>query len=164
MAIHVYTGDGKGKTTCASGLAARFAATGKKVAFFRFLKCEPSGECESLKNCVDFYRTEGTFGFLFQMSEAEKQDLKVKINALWQKAKAMPCDLLVLDEILCVISEKLIAEDDVLDFLQNVKAEVVLTGRGASEKMVDAADYVTEMKKIKHPFDNGEVAREGIEF
>ena len=164
MAIHVYTGDGKGKTTCASGLAARFAATGKKVAFFRFLKCETSGECESLKDFVDFYRTDGSFGFLFQMSDMEKQDLKLKINDLWQKAKETPCDMLVLDEILCVISEGIIAEEELLAFLKNNKAEVVLTGRGASEKIIDAADYVTEMKKIKHPFDKGQDARAGIEF
>ncbi len=164
MAIHVYTGDGKGKTTCAAGLAARCASGGKKVAFFRFLKCDTSGECESLKNCVDFYRIEGDFGFVFQMSDTEKQDLKLKTNELWQKAKETPCDMLVLDEILCAISVGFVAETDVLAFLRTARSEVVLTGRGASENIMDAADYVTEMRKIKHPFDKGESARAGIEF
>lgn len=164
MSIHVYTGDGKGKSTCAAGLAARFAATGKKVAFFQFLKCDASGECESLKTVVDFYQTEGVFGFLFQMDEAEKQQVKIKTERLWQKAKRTPCEMLVLDEILGAVSEGLIAEGDVLQFIKNVASEVVLTGRNASKSILDAADYVTEMKKIKHPFDKGENAREGIEF
>ena len=164
MAIHVYTGEGKGKSTCAAGLAARFAATGKKVAFFQFLKCDTSGECDSLKHLVDFYQTEGKFGFLFQMCEQEKQDVKEKTNALWQKAMHTSCEMLVLDEILCAISEDLLDECEVIHFLHETSAEVVLTGRNASENIMHAADYVTEMKKIKHPFDKGEDARKGIEF
>lgn len=165
MAIHIYFGDGKGKSTCAAGLAARFAGHGGKVCCFRFLKCDKSGEDISLcgkvaVRCLD----EENFGFVFNMSDEEKAEFKNKTLKLWNEAKNCTAELLILDEILGAIEVGFIPEDEVLDLLSKTEAEIVLTGRIASEKLIDKADYVTEMRKIKHIYDSGISARKGIEF
>lgn len=162
--VHVYTGDGKGKSTCAAGLAARCAGRGQKVAFFQFLKCEPSGECVSLADQISFYRLEEPFGFVFQMSDTEKETVKQNTRMLWDKACSMQCDMLVLDELFGAISVGFVLEEELLSFLDNTSAEVVITGRDAPLKVLEKADYVTEMKCIKHPYDKGVSARCGIEF
>jgi len=165
LAVHIYFGDGKGKSTCAAGLAARFSGYGGKVCCFRFLKCEKSGEdfalCDKITfRCVD---TE-SFGFVFQMSEEEKQTVKSKTLELWNEAKKCNAELLVLDEILGAVEVGFIPESDVAEFIEKTEAEVVLTGRIASDKLIEKADYVTEMKKVKHIYDSGISARKGIEF
>ena len=78
MAIHIYTGNGKGKTTCAVGLAARCAGHGKKVCFYQFLKCEPSGECAALSELVEFHCVKEKFGFVINMTESQKKEVREK--------------------------------------------------------------------------------------
>lgn len=164
MAIHVYTGDGKGKTTCAAGLAARCAGRGGTVFFYQFLKSEESGECIALKGKVHFKRASEPFGFIFQMTDEEKAHVGKLMYALWQEAKAQKCDMLVLDEIFSAMRYGFIPESEVLAFLKTASAEVVLTGRNAPESFIEAADYVTEMKAVKHIYEKGIPAREGIEY
>ncbi len=164
MAIHIYTGDGKGKTTCAAGLAARCAGYGKKVLFYQFLKCEPSGECVTLAEAVEFHCVKEKFGFVCNMTDSEKEELKEKTRALFFAACDSECDMLVLDEILGAVACGFIEEQELLQFLKNAHCEVVLTGRDASEVLIEAADYVTEMQQVKHIYDRGISARRGIEF
>lgn len=165
MAIHIYFGEGKGKSTCAIGLAARFAAYGGKVSCFRFLKCGKSGEditlCDKIKiKCIEGEK----FGFVFQMTEQERLDLKLRTRALWLEAIKEDAELLILDEILGAVEVGFISDQEIIGFLESTDAEVVLTGRKASSLLIEKADYVTEMKKIKHIFDSGISARKGIEF
>ena len=164
MAVHIYFGDGKGKTTAATGLAARCAGYGKSVAVYRFLKCDNSGECLALSEDIDFYCVDEHFGFVFDMSDGERNKIKSKTRMLFEKAKSEMRDLLVLDEILGAIEVGFVDEQEVLDFIGNADFEIVLTGRYASEKLICSADYVTEMKKIKHIYDKGIGARKGIEY
>ena len=164
MAVHIYLGDGKGKTTASIGLAARCAGYGKDVAVYRFLKCENSGECLALSQKIDFYCVKENFGFVFNMSDEEREKIKAQTRSLFEKVKSEKRDLLVLDEILGAIEVGFIDEQEVLEFINNNDYEIVLTGRYASEKLICSADYVTEMKKIKHIYDKGVGAREGIEY
>ncbi|MBQ7040098.1 MAG: cob(I)yrinic acid a,c-diamide adenosyltransferase [Clostridia bacterium] len=164
MAVHIYFGDGKGKSTCAAGLAARFSGHGGKVFCYRFLKCDKSGEDLTLCGKITVRCTEENFGFVFQMSDEEKQRFENKTRKLWEEAKNCDTDLLILDEILGAVEVGFISEDEVLSFIEKADCEVVLTGRMASERLIGKADYVTEMRKIKHIYDSGISARKGIEF
>jgi len=166
--IHIYTGDGKGKTTAACGLALRAAGCGKNVLVLQFLKDGASGEIcafENFKN-IKVMSTE-TKGFLWNMLEKEKQETKEAHEKLFKTAvqKAAAFDIVIFDEILGAISAEMIDETAVLEFLKtNPESEIVLTGRGASEKLIAIADYVSEIKCIKHPMEKGVPARKGIEY
>ena len=164
MAVHVYFGDGKGKSTCAAGLAARFSGHGGKVVCYRFLKCEKSGEDMTLCDKIQIKCLDEKFGFVFQMTESEKENLRNKTRKLWEEAVDTDCGLLILDEILGAVEVGFISEDELLHFVEKTKSEVVITGRCAFERLVEKADYVTEMKKVKHIYDSGVSARKGIEF
>lgn len=169
--IHIYYGDGKGKTTCATGLALRCAGGGGKVLFFQFLKDGSSGEIDALKAVPGIEVMEGykETKFSFQMTELEKKKTKEYYQSLWKKIveKVYKEDyqLLVLDECLHAINLEYIDLGEVLDFLYKRPqgVEIVLTGRNPKEELIQVADYVTEMKKIKHPFDLGIGARRLIE-
>lgn len=164
MAVHIYFGDGKGKSTCAAGLAARFSGYGGKVVCYRFLKCDKSGEDFALCDKVQIKCIDEKFGFVFQMSECEKQNLKDKTQELWREAMSTDADLIVLDEILGALEVGFVCENELVEFIEKTKSEIVLTGRYASKELIQKADYVTEMKKIKHIYDSGVPARKGIEF
>ena len=168
--IHIYCGDGKGKTTAAVGLSVRAAGCGRKVVFAQFFKDGHSGECcvlEKLPN-LTFLRPEKTFGFFWTLSDEEKAEARDFYTAHLHRAMdlAGDADLLVLDEAMSACAHGVIDEGQVLAFLgeKPEKLEVVLTGRDPSQAMQDAADYITEMRKIKHPFDRGIGARKGVEF
>ena len=168
--IHIYFGDGKGKTTATMGLCARMAGCGKKVLLSQFLKCGNSGEVKLLKSSefVDLLVCEKKRGFFFTMSDNEKKETTKEIKELFLEVtkKAVSYDLLVLDELLDVINLGILTDDEVVSFLKNKpeNLEVVLTGRNPSEELLEICDYATEMKKIKHPFDKGLNARYGIEY
>lgn len=170
--VHIYCGDGKGKTTAAVGLAVRAAGCGKKVLITRFLKTDNSGEVEALKKIPEITVTPCTksFGFYFQMTEEQKKEAadwySVLLEETLKKAVEESYDLLVLDEIMAVSNYHLVDENVIMDFLYNRPEglEVALTGRDPSEALVSQADYVSEIRKVKHPFDNGVMARKGIEY
>lgn len=169
--VHLYEGDGKGKTTAAVGLSVRCAGHKKKVLFTQFLKDGSSGEIGVLKKIdgITVFSFKKKFGFTFQMSEAEKETARecyrVYFDEIVEKVTKGDYDLLVLDEVIDACNSTIMEEKSLLDFLKNrPKAlEVVLTGRNSSKKVVAYADYYTKMQKIKHPFDQGVVARSGIE-
>ncbi len=167
--IHIYTGDGKGKTTAAFGLAMRKYGRGGKVLISQFLKPELSGEAlvaEGLGIEI-IYRTEPR-GFIWEMDEENRHLLYKSTQDIFLECKrrVKDFDMLVMDEIICAVGCKMIDEEEVLCFLAQIKysAEVVLTGRGAGRRLIGAADYVSEIKCIKHPFEHGAAARKGIEF
>ncbi|GLC79151.1 cob(I)yrinic acid a,c-diamide adenosyltransferase [Lacrimispora brassicae] len=170
--IHIYCGDGKGKTTASIGLAVRACGCGKNVLITRFLKTDHSGEVSALAGLsgITVMPCEQSFGFFSRMSPEQKKEAGIYYSRLLEttlnKAVTENFDLLVLDEIMAVCNFSLVEEKRVLEFLSSRPEglEVVLTGREPSEKLVEMADYVSEIRKIKHPFDRGIPARRGIEY
>lgn len=169
--IHIYCGDGKGKTTAAVGLAVRCAGRGNKVLLVQFLKSRDSGELYSLAKLPDIevMRGKESKKFTFQMNEEEKHALLIEHNKMFEqvlaKIKNGGYSLLILDEVIGALNAKVFEMPKLIEFLRHKpeNLEVVLTGRNPAPELVEIADYVSEMRKVKHPMDKGIVAREGIE-
>lgn len=168
--VHIYCGDGKGKTSAAAGQAIRAAGRGWRVVIARFLKTDDSGEVEVLKRIpgIRVIPCRKTFGFTFTMDSQIKQEAAAYYRELFREASALSAeaDLLVLDEIMAAMNNGMVSEDTVAVFLESrpENLEVILTGRDPSERILGLADYVSEIRKIKHPFDQGISARKGIEY
>lgn len=168
--IHIYCGDGKGKTTAAIGLAMRCAGSGKKVMFLQFFKDGTDAEIKSLGRIpnISVVFQFKTFGPIWKLTEAKQAEARVYYSGLLERAfeYADDYDMLILDEVTSALSAGLIDERRLLHLLEfrPEGLEVVLTGRDPSSTLVVRADYVTEMNKIKHPADKGEKPRRGIEF
>ncbi|MBO5303247.1 MAG: cob(I)yrinic acid a,c-diamide adenosyltransferase [Lachnospiraceae bacterium] len=170
--IQIYTGNGKGKTTGAVGSAIRCVGAGKKVLFCQFLKDGTSGECSLLKTLsgVECLLPEREFGFTFTMDEETRKEAMAYYRTYWDKIEQAMAeknyDMIVLDEICDACCTNMIDVEKVLKFLDKYgkTVEIILTGRKPSETLAEKAEYITEMKKIKHPFDKGVSARKGIEF
>lgn len=170
--IHIYCGDGKGKTSAATGLAVRAAGCGKQVLFIRFLKNEESGELVILDRIQEIHviHLERSFGFYRTLTEEEQAEVRQMYEALWQdivrRAETDVYDVLVMDEFMAAYNYGLIGHDAAFAFLREKpeRLEVVLTGRDPDGDLVELADYVSEIRKVKHPFDRGIRARRGIEY
>lgn len=171
--IHIYCGDGKGKTTAAFGLALRASAGGYRVVIIQFLKGRSSCEQTAISAVagVTLLTADLPDAFSWQMTDRQRQQVLEAHNGLFARGVAC-CEegktLLVLDELLDAFSEKLIDSEAVMSFLrkqgEQEGVETVITGRNPSAELVELAHYVTEMKKIKHPFDKGAQMRKGIEY
>lgn len=168
--IHIYCGDGKGKTTAACGLAFRAASSGMRVLIAQFFKDGSSSEILgfSALPMVDVLHAEKHFGRYKMMRDAERAEAAALYSGMLSQiaARAPQYQMIVLDESLPVYRHGLIGSAALLDFLRregNLR-ELVLTGRDPAPELVALADYVTEMKKVKHPFDLGIKARRGIEY
>ena len=171
--IHIYCGDGKGKTTAAMGLAIRAAGREKKVFITQFLKSGKSGELvslEKLKEYITFLPGRPVNKFVWNMNDEEKMEAKREHTARFKEIKDIikneDYDLLILDEIIATINNGFIELNEVIDFLKNKPEtlEVVMTGRDPKEELIELANYVTEMQCIKHPFKEGIPSRIGIEL
>lgn len=165
--LHLYYGDGKGKTTAAMGLALRAMGSGKRVVILQFLKGGKSGEVPLLEQLgAKVYRGKAGQKFVFQMNEAEKEATRQLQNANLTAAMAAPADLLILDEAGSAweldMVDKALLQKAVLE--RPAEQECVLTAHAAPQWMLDAADYVTEMKCCRHPYQRGISARQGIEY
>ncbi len=170
--VHLYYGDGKGKTTAALGLALRALGCGRRVVLVQFLKNTPCGELAALGRHDGMTVLRGKAGghFTFAMTGEERRDTKAihedNLAQALALVRAEKCDLLILDEVTDALKAGLLDEgllrDAVLEKPDGL--ELVMTGHHAIDWLVQAADYVTEMKKRKHPFDRGVPAREGVEF
>ena len=168
--IHIYCGDGKGKTTAALGLILRHVGAGGRPVLAQFLKSTPTGELAALKTLgVPIYRNELPHGFFPNMSKEVKQQVKQMHNhtlsEVTRLARTNECSLVVLDELNAALSLELIDHDAVISLLDDHgEAELVITGRNPCEEVLARADYVTEMKLVKHPHEKGAKARKGVEF
>lgn len=169
--IHIYCGDGKGKTTAAIGLAVRCSGHGNHVLLVQFLKSRPTGELKSLALLpnIEIMRGKETKKFTFQMNDEEKAQVKSEHLALFakvrQKCSEEHIDLLILDEVIGACNTGVFDKDVLIDFLRQKprQMEVVLTGRNPAPELTELADYVSEICKRKHPFEKGIPARTGIE-
>ncbi len=168
--IHIYCGDGKGKTTAAAGLAVRCAGSGGRVLFFQFLKGNNSSERKILSGIdgIDVPDGMDNMKFVWKMTEREMAAAgEFYAKRFGEILKNMHnYDMIVLDEVIPAVKHGFIAESELLRLIK-IKpehTEIVMTGREPSERLMAAADYITEMKKIKHPFDSGIAARLGIEY
>jgi cob(I)alamin adenosyltransferase len=166
--VHVYTGDGKGKTTAALGLSIRAVGAGLRVFMAQFIKADEYSEIKALKRFSDLITVEqfGLGGFIGgnpsagDIEAAQKGVARVK-----DIISSGRYDVVVLDEANVAVKYKLFSEQDLLDIIdaKSKNLELVITGRGASAKIIEKADLVTEMKAVKHYFRNGVEARFGIE-
>lgn len=169
--VHIYCGEGKGKTTCSVGLSVRACGYGLHVLFMQFLKSGDSSELKVLKSLpgIDVLGTKPIKKFSFQMTEEEKAETR-QVNAeqfhdMVRMLENDHYDMLVLDEVLGAIEAGLLDDQLIVNFLKNrpEQLEVVMTGRYPTEELEELADYVSRIDKVKHPYDKGIPARAGIE-
>jgi cob(I)alamin adenosyltransferase len=166
--IHVYTGDGKGKTTAALGLTLRAVGAGWKVLFAQFLKHGEYSEIKALKRLGDqvTIRQYGSGWFIKgKPSMEEIKTAQAGLGEIIQVMKERKYDLIVLDEINVAVHFGLIPVENVINLLERrpQDVELVFTGRWAPKEITERADLVTEARMIKHYFNKGILAREGIE-
>ena len=169
--LHLYYGDGKGKTTCAMGLALRAAGRNIPVVIAQFLKSEDSGERNSLRSlpAVTLLPLPQQAKFTFQMTpeeqELSREESATRLRTAFRLAYSQG-GLLILDEICAAINAGMVDLEELLSLLDNRPEglEVVLTGRDPDPQLIDRADYLTEFVKKRHPYDKGIAAREGIEY
>lgn len=166
--LHLYCGNGKGKTTAAMGLALRAAGRGKRVVIAQFLKGADSGERLALARLpqVTLLPVPDTVKFSFRMSEDERRAEAQRYQDLLKliSRTARGCFLLVLDEACAAVNTGLLPLEDLLACLDSLECEIVLTGRDPAPELMERADYITSMEAVRHPFEQGITAREGIEF
>ena len=168
--VQIYTGNGKGKTTAATGLVVRAVGHGLRVCFIYFIKGDPCyGEPEVLENLPNV--TVARFGMLGHVdpnnvTEEEKQQAQRGLEAARKAMLGGEYDIVILDEVNIAVAWKLLPVEDVLSLIEEKpdNVELILTGRYADPRLVEAADLVTEMKEIKHPYQRGILARCGIEY
>ena len=156
--IHILTGNGKGKTTSATGMAVRALGNGLKVTFVQFLKGTPT--LEKLEN-VEIIRCNRATSFDYDNIPL----LKETHNEMLLSAIETQPDMLILDEVIGAVNYGYLDKDILLDYLKNHNnTEVVMTGRNAPDYLIDLADYVSEINPVKHPYKRGIKARKGIEY
>ena len=165
--VHLYWGEGKGKTTAAMGLALRALGSGRSVVIVQFLKGGQSGEIPLLRSLgARIFRGKAGTKFSFQMSEEEQAETLALQTENLRQALACRCDMLVLDED-CSAWQTGLVDQELLKkaVLERPEGqEVVLTGRNPPEWLREAADYITEMRCCRHPFERGISALECVEF
>ncbi len=170
--IHIYCGNGKGKTTAALGLALRACGAGMRVHIVQLLKSSDTSELASIDQLsnITIVRPKRNYGFTHSMSEADKSEITVCHNEMLseacEKMRSGEIDMLIIDEFFAGYNMNLvdihIAEKVIFEKSEN--CELVLTGRNPPEKFIAAADYVSEIAAVKHPYEKGIPARRGIEF
>lgn len=170
--VVVYTGDGKGKTTAALGMALRTVGWGGKVLMIQFIKQWKTGEHRTIEKYLPDIKIisagEGFVGILGDRKPREAHQASAQRALSFAKKELMSkkWTTVILDEINGAIEGRLVALKDVLDLITSKPDEVnlVLTGRQARKEIIDKADLVTEMKKVKHPYDAGILAKKGVDF
>ncbi len=164
--LQIYTGNGKGKTTAAFGLAMRAFGRNKKVGIVQFAKPEESGEYITAKKLgIDIYH----FGFPGFIIKKPRDGDYEQAKLAWEKAKDMisnDYDLVILDELNIALFYNLLDVVEIAEFIKNFKdkKEIVITGRYAKNELIEISDLITEMTQVKHYYEKGIYAREGIEF
>ncbi len=168
--VQVYTGNGKGKTTAALGLAFRAMGRGLKTYIGQFMKGQHYSELDAAKIVPEFITIEqyGKNTFTKVKTTPDPEDINLAKNGILKARAAMlsgKYDIVVLDEIITAHFFHLVTLDEMLDFVTNKPdgVELVFTGRYAPSELIEVANLVTEMKEVKHYFDNGTKSRKGIE-
>ncbi len=170
--IHIYTGDGKGKTSASLGLALRALGHNYKILLVQFFKFE-TGEKNVLSKLpnIEFLQFNVPSDFFVEYNEKVRLESKKKfeifIKSLEEKMLLKKYDVIIFDEIVYALHMNLISEEDLKKFIlkKPESSELILTGRNYPKSILDLADYITEMKKIKHPFEEKSIeARKGIEY
>ena len=166
--VHIYTGNGKGKTTAALGLAVRMLGSGGRVIVLQFMKApDVYGEQKKIRECGAVIESFGLPKFVH--GKPEPDDITAAKKAL-QRAKEVVSsgewDLVILDEICVALGFGMLDVDEVKGLIKSKAphTELVLTGRYCPEELFELADYVTEMREVKHPYRRGILARRGVEF
>ena len=170
--LQIYYGNGKGKTTACIGAAVRAAGHNYKVLIAQFLKCENSGERKVLSKIdnITLLPCPVKMDFVFNLSESQKAQISKLcmdiFNTAVNTALTQKYDMVIFDELLTAIDLNIMPESEVYSLLTNAphNIEIICTGNNATEKIIEIADYVSKVVKIKHPYDNGIEARSGIEF
>ena len=167
--IHVFTGNGKGKTTAALGLAIRAVGAGMKVFIAQFVKGMPYSELDVIRDYLQGIEIRQYGRGCFIVHEPSPEDVEAAHEGFREVSGIVNSgiyDLVILDEIFIALFYHLIDLQDVLNILERkpVPLELVLTGRYAPEEIIDKADLVTSMAEVKHYFSKGVEARKGIEF
>lgn len=163
--IHVYTGEGKGKTSVVLGTALRAARYGLKVFFVQFMKSDIEEKTLRQVKGID-YKCFGQEKWIHK-DKVEQEDKELAQQGLkFAEGILNEYDIVILDEIILAAWFGLLDEKDVLALIDKKPehVELILTGRNASEKLIDKADYVSDITKVKHPYDKGILAREGIDY
>lgn len=167
--IQIYTGNGKGKTTAAIGLAVRSAGAGKKVFIGQFVKLQTSSEIEEIRKCIPNITTRqyGTGSFIVCTPSPDEiaaaQEGLAEVTSIIYSGEY---DVVILDELNIALYYQMIQVAEIVNMLNNRPdhVEVIITGRNAPDELVELADLVTEMKEVKHYFSKGIEARKGIEY
>ncbi|MDB4303795.1 cob(I)yrinic acid a,c-diamide adenosyltransferase [Desulfosarcina sp.] len=187
--LHVYTGDGKGKTSSSLGLGLRAVGDNLRVYMIQFLKSGETGEIKSIKKYLpnmeivqygvdalrekqsklfDFSadsKDKGPTKFRFLPDSEEKDAARMGLEHAKHILRTNEYDVLILDEINVALDKELVTMKEFKEFFShNKKIEIICTGRDAPEELKDMADYVSEIKNIKHPWQKGIVARKGIDY
>ena len=166
--VQVYTGDGKGKTTAALGLALRAVGAGLKVYIAQFVKGMKYSELDAMKKLSDSITIKQYGRDCFIYRDPEKEDIQAAqegLKEVWEIMCSGEYQMIILDEANIATYYNLFSVDDLLDFIRAKPEEVelVITGRKADPRIIEEADLVTEMREIKHYYQKGVQAREGIE-
>ena len=168
--VQIYTGNGKGKTTAAIGLAVRAAGHGMKSYIVQFMKDHPYGEIDSLERLSEWITLEqfGNDEFVFKKEHPDRKDVEVAQKGLdraHEKMLSGVYDIVILDEVCVAIYFRLLKVDEVLKLIKEkpVHVELILTGRYCPQELYEKADLVTNMKEVKHYYQKGIIARKGIE-
>lgn len=167
--IHLYTGDGKGKTTAAFGLALRAVGAGKRVYFAQFVKGMPYAEIDAVRQFLPaiILKQFGLNCFIFnQPTPDDIAAARAGLNEIALVLQSTEYDMVVLDEACIALHYQLFGIDEFIRVIQHrtQSLELIITGRYAPQRLIDLADLVTEMKMIKHYYNQGVEARKGIEF
>jgi len=167
--VQVYTGNGKGKTTAAAGLAVRAAAAGLSVKFVQLLKGRKSGEVTALAamDGVEVLRAADSKKFFYELNGEEQRRMRSEVVEALRTIRSFlgQADVIVIDEALGALDVGILTRDEVTGIIDNRGgSEIVLTGRDAPKWLINAADLVTEMRDVKHYMDAGVDMRKGIEY
>ncbi len=165
--VQVYTGNGKGKTTAAWGQAIRASGQGLRVGIIQFFKGKDSGEVKMARKLnLKVHSFCPVHPFFGGKKEKLKKECQEGLAFAKEMIQSKKYDLIILDEINIAMRDRLIEVNEVLDLIKKKPKEVelILTGRGAKKKIIEAADLVTEMKEVKHPYQKGIKGRKGIEY
>lgn len=171
--VIVYTGDGKGKTTAALGIALRSVSYRLKVLFFQFIKGSwMSGEVEALKKLSPFIELirggEGFVGIVDDRlpREVHEKAARESLDKVTKRLVSGEYDVVILDEVIGAVAGNLLTVKDLLELIKAKPGytDLILTGRNAPKELIEVADLVTEMKEIKHPFQKGLFAKRGIDY